>query len=427
MENLSIPESRLIEQSVLSTFLMNEAAYIKYGHMVLPEYFYTEAHRKIFELLPEIRSPRLLREKNPGLAETTSALVAAYSPSTQTATEIEILADKYRRRRIIEISTQAIQAATVDYERSAADISDATISGLSEQQISTGKPEHIRDILPAVFTSLQNRVGSTYDIATGISEVDKVFGGFAPKELSIIAARPSMGKTSFVLHIIRHISIERKLPTLLFSLEMGAEQVAGRILFSDSRASYSAALLGNKGELEKVGGGVERVSGADIYIDDAPGQMLSTIASKAEFYVKNHGIRAIFIDHLGYIRVSRGRSRHEEISEISKGFAYLAKKLNVPVILVSQLSREVERRRPAVPLLSDLRESGSLEEDARKVILLYREDYYNRDTDKKGHVDVIIAKNHNGETGPVAIYGDKATMTFHPIDKRNSGGYADNF
>ena len=421
-----MPSSELLEKSVLSTFLFNEEAYLKFGFLLNSDYFFSGERKRLFEAFKISRSPRLLKELNPALSATVDETIENYQPGQDIETEIKILADKFHRRRIIKIAYESAKKAAEDFDCSAIDIIDSQISELSNHGFSDGRPVHIKTILPEVLDKLQKTQENNFEIATGIIDIDKIFGGFEAKEVSIIAGRPSMGKTSFALQIIRNTSIVQKKPTLLFSLEMGKEQIAGRILFSDCKASYGNALLGIKSELIKVSMGIEKVMDSEIYIDDHAGQTVSTIASKSEFFVKNYGIKAIFVDHIGFIKVKeRGRSRHEELSEISKQFGSLSKKLNIPIILLCQLSREVEKRKPPIPMLSDLRESGSLEEDARKVLLLYREDYYDHESKNPNQMSVIVAKNHNGQTGIINIYSEKETMNFYPLDK-NASGWGDN-
>jgi len=423
MDDRTPPSAALIEKSVFGSFLLYREIFLKYSHMLIPDFFYNSAYKKIFEYMvaESCNIPRILKEKFPQYqAEITDAL-AAQDGSTNYSAEFDILKDRYERRRLIEISLAAIDGAHSDFESKASEIIDATISKINESYIAAGTPEHIKKILPRVITMLENQIrGEAPGASTGLIDVDKILGCFMPGEMSIIAGRPSMGKTSFVNEIVRFMAIRQEKPVLFFSLEMTKEQIAGRILFSESKASYGSALLGHRKSLEAVMSNIDIVQTAGIWIDDTAGTTVSNIMTKAENYVKNHGVQVIFVDHCGYIRPThRARTKHDEISEISKSLCAVAKKLNIPVVLVSQLSREVERRSPPIPQLSDLRESGSLEEDARKVILLYRDDYYKRDSNRKGILDVIIAKNHNGPSGRVEVLYDLPTMSFKNLEKES--------
>ena len=300
------------------------------------------------------------------------------------------------------------------------------MTAINQDYQAPGTPEHIRDILPRVIDGMHKQFsGENKNRGTGLIDVDDLMGAFEPGELAIIAARPSMGKTSFVNEIIGFEAFKRGNAVLFFSLEMSSEAIAGRMLFSESDASYGNALIGCKKDLQAASANIERVSQANIFIDDSVGITVPNIYNKVESYQKKHGIKIVFIDHRGFIKpLTMGRSTHEEISEISKGLVGIAKKFKIPVVLVSQLSRAVESRRPPIPMLSDLRESGSLEEDARKVIFLYRDDYYNKNSDRKGMCDIIIAKNHNGKTGTVEVILDLEKMKFKCKAKR---GEYDNF
>lgn len=415
-EEILMPNSFSIERSLLGSFLIYHDIYLKYSNKVDPAYFYFSPFKTIFEymLQSNCTSPRLLKEKFPALAENISDAVGSNDGQIEYETEIEILRDRWERRRLIEISKQAIQAAAEDFERPGSAIIESTMTEINRDYSATGTPEHIRTILPRVVEGLYAQItGEVKGRATGLPDVDDILGCFMPGELSIIAARPSMGKTSFVNDIILYEAVKRENPVLFFSLEMSKEQIVGRMLFTESGASYGNALTGSKRDLDKAKENIEKVAAANIYIDDSTNINTSHIYTKTEAWIKKHGIKIVFIDHRGYIKpLQRARSTHEEVSEISKGLVGIARKFNIPVVLVSQLSRNVESRRPPVPLLSDLRESGSLEEDARKVIFLYRDDYYNKNSEKKGMVDIIIAKNHNGKTGTVELIFEIENMKF---------------
>lgn len=416
LTEIKMPQSLIIERSILGSFLIYHEIFLKYSHLIQPEYFYNSAFKTIFNymLLSNCTNAIILKEKFPAFDADITDLINSHDSATDYMAEIDILRDRFERRKLIEISHLSMMAAQEDFERSSTEIIDNTISQINDNHITSGIPEHIRDILPRVIDKLERQTtDSTQATATGLIDVDAVMGCFEPAEFSIIAARPSMGKTSFVCHVIRNIAIRQKLPVLFFSLEMAKEQIAGRILFAESDASYGGALVGCKDDLSKIKTNIEAVQSAGIFLDDTTCCTMSNIYTKTENYVKHHGIKIVFIDHLLFIKSSaHARSKHEEISEISKAMVNMARKLKIPVVLVCQLSREVERRNSLIPKLSDLRESGSLEEDARKVILLYRDDQANRDSMRKGLMDVIVAKNHNGKTGSVEVVFQIDKMIF---------------
>jgi replicative DNA helicase len=269
---------------------------------------------------------------------------------------------------------------------------------------------------------------------TGLIDIDNITGIFQPAEYIILAGRPSMGKTAFCLCTARHLA-ENNYPVLIFSIETTKEVMCGRIVFGATECSYDKILRGNQLEISRHTASTElwKMSEAPIYIDDTPGATIGHIEAIAENYVKNHGVKIIMIDHVGLIKGSQERSRHEELSNISKGIKTTLKKLNVPGIILCQLSRKVEERHPPIPMLSDLRESGSLEDDADKVIFIYREEYYKRYTKeeiengktKKGIAEIILAKNKNGRTGYNEVAFDLETMNFRDLSNQKTEARTD--
>lgn len=418
--NMSPPACPDIEKSILATFFQSKTQWSKYSGLILPEYFYVSDHKKIFEFMitSNITDSRIVLEKHPDTQTAILEILGGYSPQTNVESQIEILKDRFERRRIIQTSHNALQGAFCDYDTPISSLVESSILGLSASFVSSSKVEHIRDILPRVLIEL-NASLETGDVwyKTGISDIDDLIGGFLLGEMIIMAGRPSMGKTSFALQVVRHIAINKKIPVLFFSLETTKSGISGRIISSESHACYDYALRGYKEALTKINNEAPRVSLSDIYIDDTCAITMSQIEMKSENYVKNNNVKMIFIDHIGLIKGVGGRSRHEELSVISKSIKALGKKLNVVIIPLCQLSREVDKRSPPIPMLSDLRESGSLEEDADKVLFLYREEYYNRKSTKKGVCEIIAAKNKNGKTGHKDIYCDLSTFNFCNLAK----------
>jgi len=423
----SMPQSFECEKAIIGAFLIENDLYIKYSTKMSQDMFYNIELGIVYEYMisGNTTSPRLIKERFPHLAELVNTCISSFDGSRCLDNEIGILRDRLYRRCVIKACNEAIQKAATDWETPGMAIAEKAIQDLSKRYDPGNEPEHIKTILPRVMDSLQAKVtGKSPNPKTGLIDVDGILGDFKPGEVSIIAARPSMGKTSFVNCIILNEAIVNKLPILFFSLEMTKEAIAGRMLFTEADASYGSALVGSKKDLIAVGQSLNRIAESNIFIDDSTGVTVNNIFAKSEMWVKKHGIKIIFIDHRGFIKpIQKGRSTHEEVTEISKGLVEVAKKLNIPVVLVSQLSRKVEDRRPPVPMLSDLRESGSLEEDARKVIFLYRDEYYNQDSKKKGVVDIIIAKNDNGQTGTAEAVFDKSKMKFR--NKLEEGGFND--
>jgi replicative DNA helicase len=305
------------------------------------------------------------------------------------------------------------------------EITDNTLSQINSNYMPTGKPELLNQIAPRIISQFEQQpTGEGIGYKTGLADVDRILGGICDGEFCIVAGRPSMGKTSFALQMIRHNAVVHKIPTLFFSLEMSRDAIAGRILWAEAQANYETVLRGGKQDLPAVREKYETdLCNTPLYLDGTPGTTISHIQIKTENYVRNYGVKIIFIDRLEYIRPTiRGRSRNEEVSEISKGLVYIAKKFNIPVILVVQLNRGVEHREDKIPELSDLRDSGALEEDAVKVLMIYREEYYKRESQKKSIAEILIRKNQNGRTGYCETIFKAETMSFFNLTPEHTMG-----
>ena len=248
--------------------------------------------------------------------------------------------------------------------------------------------------------------GNVTGIATGFIDLDYRMSGLQPSDLILVAARPSMGKTAFVLNIAQYTAFHSELATAIFSLEMSKEQLVNRLFSLESRVDAQALRNGNLSdtEWEKLIEGAGTIGRSNLIIDDTPGISINELRSKCRKYKLEHNIQLVIIDYL-QLMSGNGKtdSRQQEISEISRSLKALARELHVPVIALSQLSRAVEQRPDHRPMLSDLRESGAIEQDADVVMFLYRDDYYNKDTDRKNIAEVIIAKQRNGPIGTVSL------------------------
>ena len=244
-------------------------------------------------------------------------------------------------------------------------------------------------------------------IATGFIDLDYKTAGLQPSDLVLIAARPSMGKTAFVLNLAQHIAFKLNQTVAIFSLEMSKEQLVNRLFSLESRVDSQHLRTGNLSDMdwEKLIESAGVIGKSNLIIDDTPGISISELRSKCRKYKLEHNLQLIIIDYLQLMSGSgRGsESRQQEISDISRSLKALARELNVPVIALSQLSRAVEQRPDHRPMLSDLRESGAIEQDADVVMFIYRDDYYNKDTDKKGIAEIIIAKQRNGPIGTIEL------------------------
>lgn len=262
-------------------------------------------------------------------------------------------------------------------------------------------------------------------IPTGFIDLDNKLAGFQKSDLIVLAARPSMGKTALALNFAHKIATTSKMPVLIFSLEMSKEQLVDRLLSMESGVDAFALRTGNLNDtdFEKIANALGTLSEAQIYIDDSPGITVSDLRTKSRREAHKRDIGLIIVDYLqlmsGSSRSGNDGNRVQEISEISRGLKIIARELNVPILALSQLSRSVENRSPQIPQLSDLRESGSIEQDADVVMFIYREEFYKPDTDRKKITDIYIKKHRNGPTGQVELYFDNDKQRFRSVDKKH--------
>lgn len=267
----------------------------------------------------------------------------------------------------------------------------------------------IKDVVLNVINKIEaasKNKGTVTGVSTGFYDLDYKTSGLQASDLILIAARPSMGKTAFVLNLAQYIAVRNKVPTVVFSLEMSKEQLINRMLSMESGVDSQAMRTGNLtgSDWEKLAEGAGTISNAPLIIDDTPGISIGELRSKCRKYKLENGVGLVIIDYLQLMSGGRrSESRQQEISEISRALKALARELNAPVIALSQLSRACEQRPDHRPMLSDLRESGAIEQDADVVMFLYRDDYYNKDSDRKGISEVIIAKQRNGPVGTVEL------------------------
>jgi replicative DNA helicase len=273
---------------------------------------------------------------------------------------------------------------------------------------------------------LQNDKGKVRGVPTGFTELDNLLSGLQESDIVIVAARPSMGKTTLALNFALNASNQLKTPIGFFSLEMSREQLVDRLLSMQAGIDSWKLRTGNLSEedFEKLGPAMGALSELPFYIDDTPSLNVMEIRAKARRLQSEHGLGLLVVDYLQLIsgsQYSRESNRVQEISEISRSLKGLARELKVPIIAVSQLSRAVESRPDKTPQLSDLRESGSIEQDADVVMFIYREDYYNADSDKKNIAQILIKKHRNGPTGTVELYFEANKLSFRNLEKRIGG------
>lgn len=438
------PQNTEAEASLLGALLIDADAIVKIADTVSPEDFYEERHRHIYAAvlqLYERHSPIDVltlsdQLKSGGFLDTVggAAYLTELTNFVPTATHVEeyasIVAQKAMRRRLIKAS-QDIVGLGYDEAQSLQDLIETAESRLFEVSQRHIKQDitSLEEILAESFDrldELHKDKGKLRGIPTGYKDLDNILAGFQRSDLFILAARPSMGKTAMVMNLAHNVAVFAGEPVLIFSLEMGKEQLVDRMLARESGVDAWALRTGNltDTDFEKIGQAMGTLSEAQIYIDDSPGITISDLRTKARREAHRRPLGLIIVDYLqlmsGGSRFSGDGNRVQEISEISRGLKGVARELNVPLIALSQLSRSVENRNPQIPQLADLRESGSIEQDADVVAFLYREDYYNPETERKNIMDVFIKKHRNGPTGAVELYFDREKQRIRSLDSKHS-------
>lgn len=392
------------------------------------EEFYSEQHRLIFRAMEELseRGEPLeiltlteeLRKDDVGLTRvgginTLTAIFNAVPSAANVVHYIKIVKEKALLRRLIEASGEIASEAVEGTEDISKILDDAEskIFAISEGH-DNGNFTPLRTILVDVFATIEERAvhkGEVTGVATGFNDLDHLTAGLQKSDLILVAARPSMGKTAFVLNMAANVALNKHQPVAFFSLEMSKEQLVMRLLSSEGSLDSQRTRVGDLTEEEwgRLIQTANRLSGAPLYIDDTPSISIMELRSKARRIQATHGLSLVVIDYLQLMQGRRNRnsddSRQQEISEISRSLKALARELSVPVVALSQLSRSVESRQIKRPMLSDLRESGSLEQDADIVMFLYREDYYDPETENKNLTELIIAKHRNGPVDTVNL------------------------
>ena len=342
----------------------------------------------------------------------------------------EIIAEKATRRRLIKVSSEIAELGFAEdanvaelLSRAEADlfaVSDKNIRQdlVSLEQILTDSFDRIEE--------LHHNKGALRGVRTGWRDLDNMTAGLQRSDLIVLAARPAMGKTTLVTNLAYNVAAKEKQSVLFFSLEMGKEQLVDRMLADAAGIDAWNIRTGNLSDddFEKLSNAMGEMAEAPIYIDDTPGLTVLELRTKARRVAHTHPLGLIVIDYLQLMQGSSARgmeNRVQEVSEISRGLKLVARELNVPVIALSQLSRSVEQRSPQIPQLSDLRESGSIEQDADIVAFIYREAYYNPETDRQNITDIILAKHRHGPTGRVELYFHPERLRFMSLEKRHAG------
>ena len=421
-----LPHSIEAEQAVVGSMLMDRDAILTSSEIISGEDFYQTAYGVIFDTVVEIYNEgkpvdlitlqERLKEKDVP-AEISSLefvrdLVTAVPTSANVKYYAEIVAEKSMLRRLIKLNDEISNMCYVGKESMEAvlEITEKKIFELVQKR-NTGDFVPIKDVVLSALEKIESASktsGSVTGIPTGFLDLDYKMSGLQPSDLILVAARPSMGKTAFVLNIAQHVAFKANKSVAIFSLEMSKEQLVNRLFSLESQVDSQSLRTGNlkDEDWEKLIESAGIIGKSKLIIDDTPGISISELRSKCRKFKLEQGLDLIIIDYLQLMtgRVGgRSESRQQEISDISRALKGLARELNVPVIALSQLSRAVEQRPDHRPMLSDLRESGAIEQDADVVMFIYRDDYYNKDTEMKNIAEIIIAKQRNGSIGTVNL------------------------
>lgn len=420
-----LPHSIEAEQSVIGAMIMDREAIVVASEIVTAQDFYSKQCGTLFEAMVELNDEgkpvdlvtlqdRLKEKDVPpevNSLEFIRDLITAVPTSANIKYYANIVADKAVLRRLIKLNEEIANTCYVGRESLDVILEDTEKKVFNlVQRRNTGEFVPIRQVVMNAMDQIERaskNKGNVTGIATGFIDLDYRTAGMQPSDLVLIAARPSMGKTAFVLNIAQYVAFKLNQTVAIFSLEMSKEQLVNRLFSLESKVDAQKLRTGNlsDNDWEKLIETAGIIGKSNLIIDDTPGISISELRSKCRKYKLEHGLKMIIIDYLQLMSGGGGRSdsRQQEISDISRSLKALARELSVPVLALSQLSRAVEQRPDHRPMLSDLRESGAIEQDADVVMFIYRDDYYNKDTEKKGIAEIIVAKQRNGPIGTVEL------------------------
>lgn len=441
-----MPHSVEAEQSVIGSMMIDRDAIITAAEMLLPEDFYGKQFGTLFEAIVELQESDgvvdvvtlqdKLSEKGVPMEinnmEYLGNLVAAVPTSANIKQYCQIVSEKALLRKLIRLNEDIANSCYAGREDT-----DVILEETEKKIFSLVQKRNSRDYIPIrdIVVDAINKIemasrtsGAVTGIPTGFLDLDYKLAGLQPSDLVLIAARPSMGKTAFVLNIAQHVAFKQKYTVAIFSLEMSEVQLVNRLFSLESNINSGKIRTGNLSDddwnklIETSG----VVGNSDLIIDATPGISISELRSKCRKYKMEKDLKLVIIDYLQLMSGSgrsASESRQQEISEISRSLKALARELNVPVVALSQLSRAVEQRPDKRPMLSDLRESGAIEQDADVVMFIYRDDYYNKDTQEMGVAEINIAKQRNGPIGMVKLAWLPDYTKFANLERQS--GYRD--
>lgn len=442
-DNIKVPPQNIeAERSVLGALMLDKDAIIKVANLIHPGDFYKEDHNMIFEAMTELYEQRepidvlslsnRLEEKKQlekiGGSSYLTSLVNFVPSSSNIEHYAKVVQKKSTLRKLIASAAEIVELGYNESEdvEKILDEAEQKLFGVSQKYIKQDFVP-IRSILESAFNRIDELHKGDHKlrgVPTGYPDMDHILAGFQKSDLVILAARPSIGKTTLALDLARQIAVMQKVPVGIFSLEMGADQLIDRMLAAQSGVDLWRLRTGNlktgegDDDFQRIGEAMGILSEAPIFIDDTGSANVMEMRTMARRLQAEHNVGVIIID---YLQLMEGRSggdnRVNEISEISRALKQLARELNIPIIALSQLSRAVESRSPQIPKLSDLRESGSIEQDADVVLMLYREDREKPDTPNKNIVEVHVAKHRNGAVGKFSLYFQENCTTFKSLEK----------
>lgn len=436
------PQNLEAEESVLGALIIDNNAIIKVADILLAEDFYLPKHQKIFEAILDLYKKsepidvlsltNRLEEKNllkeVGGASFITSLVNKTPTSAHVVHYAKIVHQKKILRDLISASYQIQELGWQEEDdvNNILDQAEQIIFNISQKSI-TYEFIPLKEELVKAFEridQLHKGGGKLRGLTTGFTELDKYLAGLQKSDLIVLGARPSLGKTALALDIARHVAIRERVPVGIFSLEMSRDQIVDRLIAAESTVDLwriRTGRLSTEGEINDftlIQDALARLAEAPIYIDDAPSPTVMQMRTVARRLQAEAGLGLIVVDYLQLITPSSLKeSAVQQYSEISRSLKSLARELNVPVLTVSQLSRAVEQRSPPIPRLSDLRETGAIEQDCDVAMFIYREDKYNPDTEKKNIADIIIAKHRNGPLGHISLYFNEQLTSFRNLEK----------
>lgn len=436
-----LPHSIEAEQCVIGSMIMDSDAILTAGEMLTGDDFYNKQYGILFETMLEVQEAgkpvdlvtlqNRLREKDvpPEISslEYVGGLLAAVPTSANIKYYAGIVAEKSVLRKMIRTNEEIADTCYSGKDTLENILADAEkrVFQLAQQR-NTGEFIPIRQIVNNAMDKIDRASkmkGNVTGIATGFIDLDYRTAGMQPSDLVLIAARPSMGKTAFALNIAQYVAFRQNKCVAIFSLEMSKEQLVNRLFSLESKVDAQKLRTGQlaDNEWDRLIESAAEIGRSNLIIDDTPGISIAELRSKCRKYKMDHNLSMVIIDYLQLMSGNgRSDSRQQEISEISRSLKAIARELNVPVLALSQLSRAVEQRPDHRPMLSDLRESGAIEQDADVVMFIYRDDYYNKESERKGISEIIVAKQRNGPIGTVELVWLPEYTKFENWDRRRS-------